>query len=271
MTRYAPILQFDKSEVKGLFITDLHYPHNHRNFIRELFKKEWDFVLIGGDITEGTTLLSPGASLTAGSEREAIAQFEKDIALLPRDVKKYAVLGNHDVRAMSKTGQDICIIEKSCDEAGIDLTHNHLILPIKLKPRKADRHSSGPVFKILMSHGYGRGSADHTPLNTLKRLRETIDNSCDLYLCGHYHKYAWMSDDVRSSVILHGKVAPKIQSQLLGTSGSPMKWEDSYAEGGPRSQPFKSCSVGALEIHLSARKNSASRKSIHHVPLYVGE
>jgi predicted phosphodiesterase len=258
MTRFAPLLDLShKDRAVGLFITDLHYPANDRDFIRRCFQGKYDFVLLGGDITEGVTLHSPGASVTGPSEKLGVSQFEEDLKLLPIKARKEMVLGNHDNRSTRSTGQDITILEKVCEYHGIGFSGNHTILPIRV---------GESVFKIFLTHGGGSGGTEQAVLNTLKRARDNVDATCDLYLCGHYHKYVWMAEDFRGSTVKGGRAHPYKRIQILGACGSPITWEESYAEGGPKGKPFRSCSVRALEIELIPvpPSNHRKQKQIQH-------
>lgn len=264
MTRYIVHDFPDKTTLKGLFLTDLHYPENNRTFIRKALKGQYDFILFGGDITEGVTLHSPGASVTGPSEKLGIEQFKEDLTLLPPHIVKELVLGNHDNRALRATGQNYSLIEEVCRNHGIGFSSNHTIILFKTK---------FSWFKICLTHGGGGGTTEQAILNTLKRVRDAIDGTCDLYLCGHYHKYVWMSEDFRGTYTNSRseglKLHPYKQIQIFGSCGSPHTWEGSYAEGGPKGKPYKSCSIQGLELTLTgmtSKKNNlrSAIKTIQH-------
>lgn len=261
MTRLAPILDLrHKQSAKILFLTDLHYPDNDRAFIRRTLKNEYDAIIFGGDITESHTIKSPGASVTGCSEREAYEQFKEDLTLIRPDMPMECVLGNHDNRANKLTGQNLSILEEVCNNHRIGFSPNHTIWPIRV---------GDSSFKICITHGSGGGATENAILTLLKRVRDAIDATCDLYLCGHFHKYVWVTDDFKATRWTRNNLQFYGFPQYLGACGSPATWEGGYAEGGPHNRPFKSVTAKGLEIELVARgKNHRDIKQIQHRILY---
>lgn len=253
MTRLAPVLDLaGQNEARILFLTDLHYPENDRAFIQRQFVRTrkitrtrevpyYDLILLGGDITEGNTLRAPGASVTGCSENLALQQFEDDLKLIPSSVPIEIIEGNHDTRAIRETGQDATALSIVARHRGAGMSGNHTIVPIRV---------ATSMFKICMSHGVGGGGTEAGILRFLKNLRDTVDSSCDVYLCGHWHRWVCTEEDDRYTTVRGGRLFSNARSQYFMSGGSTHHYEGSYAEGSTKNRSYKHCSVKGIEILL---------------------
>lgn len=254
MTRLAPVVDLvEFTEARALFLTDLHYPHNDREYIQRALSKRrhlgkrkekgyYDLIILGGDITEGNTLRAPGATVTGQSEKLALQQFTEDLSLIHPSTRVEMVLGNHDTRSVRETGQDITAIELVAKHHKAGMSENHSIIPLRV---------GTSMFKLCISHGVGGGSTEASILRFLKNLRDTVDSSCDMYMCGHWHKYVATEEDDRYTIVKGNKLHTQMKPQHFVSCGSPHNYEGSYAEGSTKNKPFKHCSVKGLEIKLT--------------------